>query len=563
MADITRESFDATKNFRKVLFQRARDVLDSELNEAQDIARQQHADVGVDLSSNGVLEPTAFRLIGGVDQDVTVTAGAIYVQGQRYNLTADTLLSTFVGAANPLVTKSVVTEYDWVYADFQEVEIDAVADPTLAIAALGETTRRRKLQMTVGVAYGSEPGSAPGAGPLIQGGVQRVVLGRIYRPLGQGMVNTDEIQQYTRPAFNVEALFRSEVIFNASQNCAVGWDSGTEAFSIGAVAAWESGTSYLEALHPSGGSIQEIYGTWTLANGQVLCWRPIYFNDFAAAQMSVVSSDTTPINADTYDSAIGVQNLGSYLGAASQYVALAVRFGSTIYLRDGTTITATGTRLGWGVTSRVAPLGTVTDNRLVRTDGTSGRVLQQSPVSCDDSGNLSGVADATISGEVLYSAPKSRSVTINGRALTQLSTGNSVGTMNDGSMGFYTNNDTAYLDLALYLPDGASLVSVDMLINPGAARAGANRTYVAVGTRTVDWTPASPSAGTWSYTQEYDDTTTDLQVVTVTPASPIVCDKTAGVTLNLVVGCGNDANANPDVVHAFQLNYTMPGPSNT
>jgi len=56
--------------------------------------------------------------------------------------------------------------------------------------------------------------------------------------------------------------------------------------------------------------------------------------------------------------------------------------------------------------TKVDGLGVVTDNRLVRTDGTGGVTLQQSGISVDDSDNITGVNDltagGTISGSVAY-----------------------------------------------------------------------------------------------------------------------------------------------------------------
>jgi len=50
--------------------------------------------------------------------------------------------------------------------------------------------------------------------------------------------------------------------------------------------------------------------------------------------------------------------------------------------------------------TKVNDLGTVTDNRLVRTNGTDGVTLQESGITIDDSDNVTGVADITISGSL-------------------------------------------------------------------------------------------------------------------------------------------------------------------
>jgi hypothetical protein len=52
------------------------------------------------------------------------------------------------------------------------------------------------------------------------------------------------------------------------------------------------------------------------------------------------------------------------------------------------------------VDGRVNGLGTVTDNRLVKTSGTDGKSLEQTSISVDDSNNMTGVVDITSTGTV-------------------------------------------------------------------------------------------------------------------------------------------------------------------
>jgi hypothetical protein len=52
------------------------------------------------------------------------------------------------------------------------------------------------------------------------------------------------------------------------------------------------------------------------------------------------------------------------------------------------------------IAAKVAGAGAVTDNRLVRFDGTDGKTIQQSGITVDDSNNVTGVNDLTVTGDL-------------------------------------------------------------------------------------------------------------------------------------------------------------------
>jgi hypothetical protein len=65
-----------------------------------------------------------------------------------------------------------------------------------------------------------------------------------------------------------------------------------------------------------------------------------------------------------------------------------------------TTVQAALEEIQSDVDSKIAGMGTVTDNRLVKTKGTAGNEVEQTGVSVDDSNNVTGVVDVTSTGTV-------------------------------------------------------------------------------------------------------------------------------------------------------------------
>jgi len=90
------------------------------------------------------------------------------------------------------------------------------------------------------------------------------------------------------------------------------------------------------------------------------------------------------------------------------------------------------------IDTKVTGLGTVVDNRLVRTDGTTGLLAQQTGITVDDSDNMSGVADLTVSGTISGSVAydnigTSLSATTLEDAVTELDARDSAGDIFAGS----------------------------------------------------------------------------------------------------------------------------------
>jgi hypothetical protein len=116
------------------------------------------------------------------------------------------------------------------------------------------------------------------------------------------------------------------------------------------------------------------------------------------------------------------------------------------------------------------------------------------------------------------------------------------------------NTGVTAVGLARYMPHGGILTGVQVLVNPGVARA-------TVGNRaqTLDWvTPASPGLVTIGADQT-DNGTTNIQVVAWGTLSLAL---TSAQAIVLEVTAGNDAGTNTDSVHGVRLTFTDPGPRN-
>lgn len=188
MTDITRNTFDESKGYLQVAFQRNRDVLDSELNELQDNLRVDAyrsryffervvSGAGVDSGPRFVISASAagkgkdFSPISWAGNVLTLQAGEAEVLGYRVAADAN------VAIANVTAPAQGVARTDYVWVALQETWVDSSADPNIAVGELGETTQRRKLLVTFGVSQGSPPVST---GEPWLGLVKYVVFGKLF-----------------------------------------------------------------------------------------------------------------------------------------------------------------------------------------------------------------------------------------------------------------------------------------------------------------------------------------------------------------------------------------------
>lgn len=168
------------------------------------------------------------------------------------------------------------------------------------------------------------------------------------------------------------------------------------------------------------------------------------------------------------------------------------------------------------------------------------------------------IKDRIVSDEWVYPTGKTRTTTIFPADASQY------GTWTLTPSAILISGSSAYarldLNLAPYLPDGATVTRVRALVDPGAARSGANRMTLALYERIFGFASPSVPASTQKFIA-YDDTTAALQSIDSGTIS-VAVSRNSGQALLLWLACGNDANANPDAVYGFEITWTDPGPRN-
>lgn len=129
---ISRNTFDPAKSYKRVRYHQDRDLLDSELNEQQDIAAHEQKRINDILFKEGaVVSGLTVSAEGSV---LTVSSGVVYIDGH---------LETVSGAAlayDPAKTSGA----DYVYVELLKYDYGAEFDPALVNPATGEPTARRE-----------------------------------------------------------------------------------------------------------------------------------------------------------------------------------------------------------------------------------------------------------------------------------------------------------------------------------------------------------------------------------------------------------------------------------
>lgn len=110
-----------------------------------------------------------------------------------------------------------------------------------------------------------------------------------------------------------------------------------------------------------------------------------------------------------------------------------------------------------------------------------------------------------------------------------------------GNWGSTADFGSLTLDVSEGLEDGASLTSIQLRINPGAARAGGNRMRALIRLRDEDGVVTDLTASGTS-----DDTTTNSQDLVVTPDAPHTIDRDLYV-YTVVLFAGSDGSSNNDL----------------
>lgn len=138
-----------------------------------------------------------------------------------------------------------------------------------------------------------------------------------------------------------------------------------------------------------------------------------------------------------------------------------------------------------------------------------------------------------------------------------------VWTLNDPT-GEYLQSETSSSILTIglnrYLPAGVTLTLVEVMVKPGAVRAGANRVTVDLYQNVYDWTtPASTTAGAAFFTLYDNGASTAVQVIQ-SAALTISMGAGQSTSSRLHIRSGSDGGTNKDRVYAVRLTYTYTTP---
>ncbi|HQM99402.1 MAG TPA: DUF4815 domain-containing protein, partial [Bacteroidales bacterium] len=129
---ISRETFDPTKNYKRIRYHQDRDLLDSELNEQQDIINLERRKIADILFKEGSiimgLEVSAAANV------LTLAPGVVYIDGHLEQVSGATL------TYDPATTSGA----DYVYVELLKYNYGYTQDPALINPATGEPTAERE-----------------------------------------------------------------------------------------------------------------------------------------------------------------------------------------------------------------------------------------------------------------------------------------------------------------------------------------------------------------------------------------------------------------------------------
>lgn len=327
--DVTRDSYDESKNYVEVVFQRNKDVLDAELNELQrNIRVTSYRGFRAALGDSGGAIGSGFAVqANGMANQLVFKAGVYIFLGYSLELLSD---FTYGGLTTPGANR---TDTAWV--SIQEDFIDPGVDPNIAAAPLGETTQRKRLIVTVGVTENSSgtPDDGSGGMPFRSTATVRAAkLATIYRTMAVATITQAMIvDRRVQVAQALGARDRNTFFTSTS----ITWD-GTDLVITG-----------LQVRMPAQGSSSSVVisGSATVApsDGQGIGW--IGGSYPYRRQLQVATNLTAPEAAA--QSPISVGNLHT-MAVDDNVMLIGIRSGNNILLRDGTVLRP-GDRLGgWG-----------------------------------------------------------------------------------------------------------------------------------------------------------------------------------------------------------------------
>jgi len=192
MANISRDTFNYDKKYTKVIFQYRRHLLDSELNELQDILSHQIED-----NLNQLFESNGITYGCNVVENTSDTANKVKVESGFviFNYWVLSIPETIID----FFTTPSSNRTDTLYLDLYLDEIDGTEDPDIVDPQEGaETTRRIKLVYEFKIAEDSSGLPTPPSGHFY------IEFARITRPAGQADILSSNIDT----SFKTKATLR-------------------------------------------------------------------------------------------------------------------------------------------------------------------------------------------------------------------------------------------------------------------------------------------------------------------------------------------------------------------
>jgi len=164
MGDFSRDTFDPTKNYNKVLAQQNHALLDAEYNELQDIIKHRNKNITKSIFGTGAIGDGYLVKSTGVNNTIRIKSGMFINQGDYVHLLEDYTLS---GLTTPAIGG---VRIDVVYADYYNEEIDSSADTNLKDPVLNvETCIRYKTKIEIKIQEGTVVGVTPALPAVLTG----------------------------------------------------------------------------------------------------------------------------------------------------------------------------------------------------------------------------------------------------------------------------------------------------------------------------------------------------------------------------------------------------------
>ncbi len=505
MASITKDSYDETKGNTKVLYQKGRDLVDFELNEAQDIqrvSRSRQADAAF-MAGASLLDFTALQPTGtGASNDITIASGRVYVNGESVDITGG-LLSALGGTLT--TNNSGSDRYDYVYLELVESEISASTDPDMAISSLGETARRRRIVATWQVSEGSVP-PASASGPL-RSATKRITVARLFRADTVAAIGADDVMDIRPITLPSLLQLKSRLILYLTDNATIEFNAFTNTLNIRDEGATSDLTEGARIGTPDNSVVGTISGQFTLTDGDALVWRnPKLLHPEGTAGELRLPGNPLVSATDGLDDNTDFQVVAQASIEATDLV-VAYREGLDCFLFGG--------------------------GKLLNSSGVSSKVI----TSYHWYGEAGWLDTLTVPGSDFQEVQASASWLA-------------------GATGAVAQANDRLIILPLNLPRGAVITAVDFLLTPADVRAAAGDRVVCE-LRKVDANFDAPSIAGSVVDQNTDDGTATVQVVplTIVSGAQRVVDNVHYIAevrsgLNLTVS---------DELHAVKVTYNAPG----